>query len=126
MQNFICSHWKNDLVNSTTLKFGLLSSSLIVFGTTKLSNHILKVARTIANLEGSVTVRQHHIMEAIGQKATSTAATILICENVFRNKTGLRLIRSDKAGHRAQLCHSTCSNRRLTIVMRPFIARCFS
>ena len=28
----------------------------------------LKVARTIADLEGSVTVRQHHIMEAIGYR----------------------------------------------------------
>ncbi|MBQ3325026.1 MAG: hypothetical protein IJM66_12195 [Muribaculaceae bacterium] len=26
----------------------------------------LKVARTIADLEGSIAVRQHHIMEAIG------------------------------------------------------------
>ncbi len=29
---------------------------------------VFKVARTIADLESSVTVRQHHIMEAIGYR----------------------------------------------------------
>ena len=45
-------------------------------------DRILKVARTIAGLDASVTVRQPHIMEAIAAAATSTAPTTSTC-NVF-------------------------------------------
>ena len=39
-------------------------------------DRILKVARTIADLDGTITVRQHHIIARHQPTATSTAATI--------------------------------------------------
>ena len=64
MQNCTCDLWKSGHVNSRVLKFGLLSSFSSVSGTERSSNRI----RTIADLESSGTVRQHHIMEAIGYR----------------------------------------------------------
>ena len=49
-------------------KYGPLNNSLNAFGPTRLFDRGLWAARTIADLEGSADVLDHHIMEAIAYR----------------------------------------------------------